>query len=155
MNLLAPLGPVYQAGTLSGNPLAMAAGITALEELGAVALVKGGKKARKPDAYEQLEALGAQLEEGMTKAAKAAGVPMRFNRCGSMFCGYFTGEPVHNLAGAMHSDRERFKKYFHGMLAAGVYLVPSQFEAGFLSTAHSAAEVEKTVAAAARVFKKI
>jgi len=68
---------------------------------------------------------------------------MVFNRCGSMFCGYFTGSPVHNVADAMHSDRERFKKFFHGMLDAGVYLAPSQFEAGFLSTAHTAADIEK------------
>jgi glutamate-1-semialdehyde 2,1-aminomutase len=146
MDCLAPLGPVYQAGTLSGNPLAMAAGITALEELGAGA---------PADAYQRLEALGAQLEAGLAGAAKSAGVPVRFNRCGSMFCGYFTDRPVDNLAGAMHSDRERFKKYFHGMLAAGVYLAPSQFEAGFLSTAHSPADIEKTVAAAAQVLRQL
>jgi glutamate-1-semialdehyde 2,1-aminomutase len=72
-----------------------------------------------------------------------------------MFCGYFTGQPVHNLADAMHSDRERFKKYFHGMLRAGVYLAPSQFEAGFLSTAHSPEDIDATVAAAGRVFKQL
>jgi glutamate-1-semialdehyde 2,1-aminomutase len=141
MDFLAPLGPVYQAGTLSGNPVAMAAGIAALEELAA------------SDAYAQLERLGATLEAGMKDAAKSAGVPVQFNRCGSMFCSYFTNEPVHNLADAMKSDRERFKKFFHGMLAAGIYLAPSQFEAGFLSTAHTAADVEKTVNAAATVMK--
>jgi glutamate-1-semialdehyde 2,1-aminomutase len=141
MDLLAPLGPVYQAGTLSGNPLAMAAGIAGLEELFA------GK------AYEQLENLGAQLEAGMKEAAKAAGVPVEFKRIGSMFCGYFTDQPVHNLADAMRSDRERFKKYFHGILAEGIYLAPSQFEAGFLSTAHSAADIDRTVRAAAKVMK--
>jgi glutamate-1-semialdehyde 2,1-aminomutase len=143
MDYLAPLGPVYQAGTLSGNPLAMAAGIAALEELDA------------SDAFVKLEELGAALEAGMKDAAKASGVPVQFNRCGSMFCGYFTSEPVHNVADAMKSDRERFKKYFHGMLAEGIYLAPSQFEAGFLSTAHTAADIEQTVIAAAKVMKTL
>ncbi len=143
MDHLAPLGAVYQAGTLSGNPLAMAAGIAALEEL------------QSGDAYRKLNELGGALEAGLRDAAKSAGVPVQFNRCGSMFCGYFTSEPVHNLADAMKSDRERFKKYFHGLLAAGVYLAPSQFEAGFISTAHSAADIEKTVSAAARVMKTL
>ena len=143
MDLLAPLGPVYQAGTLSGNPLAMAAGLAALEELS------------KGKAYEQLEQLGAMLESGMRGAAKSAGIPVQFNRCGSMFCAYFTQEPVHHLADAMKSDRERFKKYFHGMLQSGVYLAPSQFEAGFLSTAHAEADIELTVRAAAAVMKTL
>src|SRR5687767_11074340 len=133
MEMLAPLGPVYQAGTLSGNPLAMAAGIAALQEL------------QRSNAYPELEVLGAQLEAGMREAAKTAGVPVRFNRCGSMFCGYFTEAPVHNLDDAMKSDRGRFAKFFHGMLAEGIYLAPSQFEAGFLSTAHTAADINRTV----------
>jgi len=141
MDFLAPLGPVYQAGTLSGNPLAMAAGIAALEEL----------KSKK--AYTRLEQLGAHLETGMRDAAKSAGVPVQFIRCGSMFCGYFTSEPVWNVADAMKADRDRFKKYFHGMLDAGIYLAPSQFEAGFISTAHSEADIEKTVSAAAKAMK--
>ena len=91
----------------------------------------------------------------MKDAAKSANIPMRFNRCGSMFCGYFTSEPVHNVADAMHSDRERFKKFFHGMLDAGVYFAPSQFEAGFISTAHSAADIEATVRAAAKVLRAL
>jgi glutamate-1-semialdehyde 2,1-aminomutase len=143
MDRLAPLGPVYQAGTLSGNPLAMAAGIAALNEL------------QGSDAYRRLEVLGAQLETGMREAAKAAGVPVQFNRCGSMFCGYFTDAPVHNLDDAMKSDRERFAKFFHGMLAEGVYLAPSQFEAGFLSTAHTPADIDRTVAVGARVLKTL
>ncbi|HEU5122856.1 MAG TPA: glutamate-1-semialdehyde 2,1-aminomutase [Verrucomicrobiae bacterium] len=143
MDCLAPLGPVYQAGTLSGNPIAMAAGLAALEEL-----QTGG-------AYCQLEELGEQLEAGLKDAAKGAGVPVQLNICGSMFCSYFTSEPVWNLADAMKSDRERFKKFFHGMLAEGVYLAPSQFEAGFLSTAHSASDIEKTVRAAAKVMKTL
>jgi glutamate-1-semialdehyde 2,1-aminomutase len=150
MDFLAPLGPVYQAGTLSGNPLAMAAGLTALEEL-------SGKSndANKPGAiYARLEKLGAHLETEMVAAAKSANIPMRFNRCGSMFCGYFTERPVWNLADAMTSDRERFKKFFHGLLERGVYLAPSQFEAGFISAAHSEADIEKTAKAAAAVLKQ-
>jgi len=143
MDCLAPVGPVYQAGTLSGNPVAMAAGIAALEELAA------------SDAYTKLEELGAQLEAGMKDAARSAGVPVQFNRCGSMFCGYFTSEPVHNLADAMKSDRERFKKCFHGMLAEGIYLAPSQFEAGFISTAHTVIDIELTVKAAAKAMKSL
>jgi glutamate-1-semialdehyde 2,1-aminomutase len=143
MDYLAPLGPVYQAGTLSGNPIAMAAGIANLEELQA------------SNAYEKLEQLGAQLAAGMRDAAKSANVPVQFNQCGSMFCGYFTGRPVHNLADAMHSDRERFKKFFHAMLDAGVYLAPSQFEAGFISTAHTAVDIEKTVGTAAKILRQL
>jgi glutamate-1-semialdehyde 2,1-aminomutase len=141
MDCLAPLGPVYQAGTLSGNPLAMAAGLANLEELEA------------SDAYAKLEKLGEQLAAGMRDAAKSAGVPVQINSCGSMFCTYFTSAPVHNVADAMHSDRERFKKFFHGMLDAGFYFAPSQFEAGFISTAHTPAEIEKTIGAAATIMR--
>lgn len=190
MDYLAPLGPVYQAGTLSGNPLAMAAGIANLEELCGQALTPalshprgegesssvgghahalttvgnctkavpspGGEGQGEGDSkYKLLEQLGAQLEAGMKDAAKSAGVPVTFNRCGSMFCGYFTSEPVWNLADAMKSDRERFKKFFHGMLDSGVYLAPSPFEAGFLSTAHSEADIEKTVRVAAGALKTL
>jgi glutamate-1-semialdehyde 2,1-aminomutase len=170
MDCLAPLGPVYQAGTLSGNPLAMAAGIAALEILlvGQVtpdpeletqnleSKIKSGTSVTRPsemNAYALLEKLGAQLETGMKDAAKSANIPVRFNRCGSMFCTYFTGEPVYNLADAMKSDRERFKKFFHGMLDAGFYFAPSQFEAGFISTAHTAADIEWTVSAAAKILR--
>jgi glutamate-1-semialdehyde 2,1-aminomutase len=143
MDYLAPLGPVYQAGTLSGNPLAMAAGIASLELL------------LENDCYTKLEQLGQQLESGMQDAAKSAGIPVRFNRVGAMFCAYFTDQPVHNLADAMKSDRERFAKYFRGMLEQGVFLAPSQFEAGFLSTAHTEADIEATIRAAQTVLKKI
>jgi glutamate-1-semialdehyde 2,1-aminomutase len=95
--------------------------------------------------YNHLEELGGQLEARMKDAAKSAEVPVMFNRCGSMFCGYFTSGPVWNVADAMKSDRDRFKKFFHGMLAEGIYLAPSQFEAGFISTAHTTADIEKTV----------
>jgi glutamate-1-semialdehyde 2,1-aminomutase len=147
MDCLAPVGPVYQAGTLSGNPIAMAAGIAALEELGV--------NQKSENAYQKLEEIGAQLEAGLCDAAKSAKVHVTFNRCGSMFCGYFTSEPVWNLDDAMKSDRERFKKYFHGLLNEGVYIAPSQFEAGFISTAHSEADIDKTVKAAAKVMKSL
>jgi glutamate-1-semialdehyde 2,1-aminomutase len=172
MDLLAPVGPVYQAGTLSGNPVAMAAGIAALELLseGRVIRVperkseirnpksemKSGVCVTRPseaNAYTRLEKLGAQFETGMKDAAKSAGVPVTFNRCGSMFCVYFTTGPVWSLADAMKSDRDRFKKYFHGMLGKGIYLAPSQFEAGFISTAHTPAHIEQTTRAAAKVLR--
>jgi glutamate-1-semialdehyde 2,1-aminomutase len=143
MDCLAPAGPVYQAGTLSGNPLAMAAGLAALEELST-----GG-------VYAKLEETGAALEAGLTEAARSAGIAMQFNRIGSMFCGYFTGQPVHNLADALRSDRARFARYFHAMLEEGIYLAPSQFEAGFISLAHTAADVEKTVRAARKALGTI
>jgi glutamate-1-semialdehyde 2,1-aminomutase len=143
MDLLAPLGPVYQAGTLSGNPLAMAAGLAALRELS------------KPGQYEKLESAGAELEEGMKGAARAANVPVQFNRVGSMFCGYFTDQPVWNLADALRSDRERFAKFFHGMLDRGVYLAPSQFEAGFISLAHGGEQIRRTIIAASEVLRTL
>jgi glutamate-1-semialdehyde 2,1-aminomutase len=167
MDLLAPLGPVYQAGTLSGNPLAMAAGIAALELLSEgrspqapekKSEIKPGRRGTPPsekDAYARLETLGGQLEAGMKDAAKSADVPVTFNRCGSMFCAYFTGQPVWSLADAMKSDRARFAKFFHGMLAEGIYLAPSQFEAGFVSTAHTTVDIEKTAQAAAKVMKNL
>jgi glutamate-1-semialdehyde 2,1-aminomutase len=160
MDYLAPLGPVYQAGTLSGNPLAMAAGLANLDELCGCTRESAADNLprsheRSHNAYDRLETLGAQLEAGMRDAAKAANIPVVFNRCGSMFCGYFTSEPVWNLADAMKADRERFKKFFHGMLDAGVYLAPSQFEAGFISTAHSEADIAKTVSVAATVLKQL
>jgi glutamate-1-semialdehyde 2,1-aminomutase len=168
MDCLAPLGPVYQAGTLSGNPLAMAAGIAALEELGiadcglqvagnapAQGLKAQSPKLKQRNAYTTLEELGRQLESGLRDAAQLAKVPVQFNRCGSMFCGYFTDRPVHNLTDAMRSDRQRFAKFFHGMLEAGVYLAPSQFEAGFISTAHATEDISRTVKAAAAVLKSL
>ena len=140
MDCLAPCGPVYQAGTLSGNPLAMAAGLAALEELSA------------GNVYARLEEAGAALEAGMKEAARSAKVAVRFNRIGSMFCGYFTDEPVHNVEEAMRSDRARFAKYFHAMLEEGIYVAPSQFEAGFISLAHTPGDIEKTVRAARKAM---
>jgi glutamate-1-semialdehyde 2,1-aminomutase len=143
MDHLAPLGPVYQAGTLSGNPLAMAAGIATLDALAAF------------EGYRYLEERGAQLEAGLKEAARAAGIPLCSQRIGSMFCGYFTEGPVWNLADALRSDRQRFARFFHGMLEAGVYLAPSQFEAGFISTAHTPDDIETTIQTAARVMKQL
>jgi glutamate-1-semialdehyde 2,1-aminomutase len=143
MDMLAPLGPVYQAGTLSGNPLAMAAGLASLRAL------------QQSGTYQKLEALGAELEAGLSDAAAKANVPVTFNRIGSMFCGYFTNRPVHNLADAMTCDRERFARFFHGMLQEGVYLAPSQFEAGFLSLAHASEQIQRTVTAAAKVYRTL
>jgi len=140
MDVLAPDGPVYQAGTLSGNPLAMAAGIAALEQL------QSGK------VYERLEMLGARLEAGLNAASKTAGLPVATQRIGSMSCLFFADQPVHNLADAMATDRERFKKYFHGMLAEGIYFAPSAFEAGFLSNAHTEEDIDATIAAAEKVM---
>ena len=140
MDVLAPDGPVYQAGTLSGNPLAMAAGLATLEELKTGAV------------HEQLETIGTRLETGLNAAAEKAGIPVITQRAGSMSCLFFTEQPVHNLAEAMKADRERFKKYFHGMLAEGVYLAPSAFEAAFLSAAHTEADIDSTIAAAEKVM---
>ena len=140
MDVLAPDGPVYQAGTLSGNPLAMAAGLATLEEL------------KTGSVHEQLETIGARLETGLNAAAEKAGIPVITQRAGSMSCLFFTEQPVHNLAEAMKADRERFKKYFHGMLAEGVYLAPSAFEAAFLSAAHTEADIDSTIAAAEKVM---
>ncbi len=140
MDVLAPDGPVYQAGTLSGNPLAMAAGIAALRELQSGAV------------HEQLEVLGARLEAGLNVAAQKAGIAVVTQRAGSMSCLFFAEKPIHNLDDAMQADRERFKKYFHGMLAEGVYLAPSAFEAAFLSAAHTEDDVDATIAAAEKVM---
>jgi glutamate-1-semialdehyde 2,1-aminomutase len=143
MDCLAPLGPVYQAGTLSGNPLAMAAGLAALEELSS------------GEVYRQLETLGARLEQGMKTAAAQARIPVQFNRVGSMFCAYFYDQPVHNLQDALRADRARFARFFSGMLDAGIYLAPSQFEAGFLSAAHTFEDIDRTVEEAAKVLSSL
>ena len=143
MDCLAPEGPVYQAGTLSGNPLAMSAGIAVLESLldGTI--------------YSKIEELGKTLSAGILDAARLAGVSVQFQSIGSMSCCYFTDGPVGNMDDAIKCDREKFAKYFHGMLDAGVYLAPSQFEAGFISAAHDEASIEKTVSAALKVMKKL
>ena len=132
MDHLAPDGPVYQAGTLSGNPLAMAAGLAQLRELER----RGG--------WEQLETLGAQFENAVRGVLAANGLPYAFHRLGSMFCLFFTGGPVRNLAEAKKSDTAKFAKFFHYCLEHGVYFPPSQFETGFISTAHTADDMART-----------
>lgn len=142
MDQLAPDGRVYQAGTLSGNPLAMAAGLAQLEEL------------ERRDAFRALEAAGAALEGAMGVAMKPFAERLCLKRAGSMFCLYFTPGPVRNLAEAKRSDTAAFGRFFHAMLEQGVYLAPSQFEAGFLSLAHAEAEIEATARAAAAALRK-
>jgi glutamate-1-semialdehyde 2,1-aminomutase len=144
MEKIAPLGPVYQAGTLSGNPVAMAAGLTTLEHICA------------PGFHQRLEQSTQQLMKGLEQAAAAAGVPLVTNQVCGMFGLFFTTLPaVRSFAEVMACDGARFNKFFHAMLAAGVYLAPSAFEAGFVSAAHGPAEIEATVAAAARIFKSL
>jgi glutamate-1-semialdehyde 2,1-aminomutase len=140
MDQVAPVGPVYQAGTLSGNPLAVTAGLTTLRLL----------KSLNP--YPQLERATARLVEGMNEAAREAGVAAVSNRVSSMFTTFFAPEPVTDWTSAARSDREAFGRFFHAMLEAGVYLAPSQFEAGFVSTAHSDEIIERTIAASRRAF---
>ena len=142
MDLVSPLGPMYQAGTLSGNPLAMAAGIAMLKKL----------QEKKSEIYPQLEARSAKLVEAVAAAAKESNVPLSFNRCGSMFTWFFTPDPVTDWESASKSDTKAFAKFFRAMLDAGIYLPPSQFEAAFLSTAHSDEDIEKTIAAARNAF---
>jgi glutamate-1-semialdehyde 2,1-aminomutase len=141
MALVAPAGPVYQAGTLSGNPLAMTAGIWALEELSA-------------RLYKHLAKLGAQLAEGLAGAARAAGIALQVNAFGSVLTPFFTDQPVRDYQSALTSDTDAYGRFFRGMLDRGIYLPPSQFEAWFLSGAHTSADVEKTVKAARDVLKR-
>ena len=136
MEKVAPSGPIYQAGTLSGNPLAMTAGLVTLHKLA------------EDGVYEELERKAERLSAGLKDAAVAAGVPMTFNRVGSMSCGYFTDQDVFNFATAKTSDTEKFSKYFGLMLDSGVNLAPSQFEAGFISLAHSDEDLDRTIEAA-------
>jgi glutamate-1-semialdehyde 2,1-aminomutase len=143
MDMLAPLGPVYQAGTLSGNPLAVAAGLAALEQL------------ENTNPYPRLDVLAGRLAEGLGEAAANAGIPVRQNRVGSMQTLFFTDTRVTDYATARTADTKRYARFFHAMLDRGVYLAPSQFEAGFVSTAHSLAVVEKTIAAAKEAMKEL
>jgi glutamate-1-semialdehyde 2,1-aminomutase len=139
MDRVAPAGPIYQAGTLSGNPMAMAAGLATL-------------KLMTPAAYALLEARGAALEAGLRTAAAEAGVPVQLNRVGSMLTIFFTAAPVTDAASARRSSTRRFGVFFHALLENGVYFPPSQFESAFLSTAHSEADLELTLRAAKLAF---
>jgi glutamate-1-semialdehyde 2,1-aminomutase len=143
MDLIAPSGPVYQAGTLSGNPLAVTAGLATLKQL------------RVRGIYERLEERSAALVKGIGEAAKKARIPLTQTRVGSMMTAFFTPGPVVDWNTAKQSDTKRYGKFFHRMLEQGIYLAPSQFEAAFLSTAHSTQDIEKTIKAAHAAFKSL
>jgi len=142
MDLVAPLGPMYQAGTLSGNPLAMAAGCAMLKQL----------RDRKEEIYPRIEKLSGELVDGVMAAAREAGVPLCANRVGSMFTWFFQEGPVTDWDSASKSNTEAFGKFFRAMLDAGVYLPPSQYEAAFLGTTHSEEDLQRTIAAAKQAF---
>ncbi len=143
MDVVAPVGPVYQAGTLSGNPLAVTAGLTQLR------LLKQG------DVYERLERAAASVVAGLTEAAGEAGVKVTANRVGSMFTIFFNDQPVTDWTSASRSDRQAFARFFHAMLDEGIYLPPSQFEAAFVSTAHTDEIIAQTIAAARKAFARL
>ncbi len=145
MELVAPLGPMYQAGTLSGNPLAMAAGCAMIRQL----------RDRKAEIYPRLDKLSGELVEGVAAAAKDAGVNICHNRVGSMFTWFFTPGPVTNWDSASKSDTEAFGKFFRSILDHGVYLPPSQYEAAFLGAAHTEEDIQKTIAAAKEAFAAV
>jgi glutamate-1-semialdehyde 2,1-aminomutase len=140
MELVAPAGPVYQAGTLSGNPLAMTAGLWCLEAL-------------SPRLYRHLSKLGARLAAGLAEAARNAGVALQVNGFGSLLTPFFTTVPVRDFQSALTADTGAYGRFFREMLARGIYPPPSQFEAWFLSGAHSARDVEKTIKAAREAMK--
>ena len=140
MDYLSPDGPVYQAGTLSGNPLAMAAGLAQLKEL------------ERRDGWNELEKLGALFEAGVREVLGKAASRFSFHRIGSMFCLFFTEDEVFDLESAQKSDRKAFASYFHHCLDRGVYFAPSQFETGFISLAHTAADIARTSEVAAEAL---
>lgn len=135
MDKLSPIGPVYQAGTLSGNPVAMAAGLAQLREL------------QNSNAYDRLEQLGKRLETGIREALSKYGKNYTFHRAGSMFCLFFTEEEVYDLNSAQKADKEIFKRFFWNMLEQGIYFAPSPYETGFISTAHTEEDIDRTVEA--------
>jgi glutamate-1-semialdehyde 2,1-aminomutase len=142
MELVSPAGPVYQAGTLSGNPLAMTAGIWCLDHL-------------SPKLYRNLAALGTRLAAGLADAARSAGVPLQVNAFGSLLTPFFTDQPVRDYASATRSNTAAYAKFFRGMLERGVYPPPSQFEAWFLSGAHTTKDVDRTIAAAREAMREV
>ncbi len=143
MAMVAPAGPMYQAGTLSGNPLAMMAGIKTLELL------------QKPGTYEQLDKITKKLSEGLLSIAKEAGIAVFGGQISAMFGMFFTGNPVHNYEDAKKSDLNKFSRFHRGMLERGIYLAPSQFEAGFTSLAHTEADIDQTLAIAKEVLSSL
>ena len=143
MEMVAPLGPMYQAGTLSGNPIAVAAGMATLTAL------------RQPGVYDQRESKASRLADGLTEGAKDSGVPVSVNRIGSMMTSFFNPGPVNGLADAEASDTKTYAAFFHGMLDRGVYIAPSQFEAGFVSTAHTDEDIDRTIEAATETLREL
>ena len=143
MDFLAPLGPVYQAGTLSGNPLAMAAGIASLKLL------------EELNPYARLDALGRQLRDAVLAACRAKGIPVQVPQCGSMFSIFFTPTPVRDYPTALSGDAKLFGRFFHACLAGGVYLAPSAYEAGFLSTAHEGVAIDRACDVMATAIKSL
>jgi glutamate-1-semialdehyde 2,1-aminomutase len=143
MNHIAPLGPVYQAGTLAGNPLAMSAGIATLKEL------------QNPGLYERIKAFNQKLGEGLRKALSETGITAQINSAGSLSTVFFTSNPVTNYAQAKSSDTKLYARFFREMLQRGIFLAPSQFEAAFVSASHTEADIDRTISAAADSLKAI
>lgn len=143
MELVAPLGPVYQAGTLSGNPLAMTAGIATLKELA------------RSGTYEHLEELASQLARGLAETAQELAVPLQINRVGSMLTPFFTNQPITNYASAQRADVQKYARFFWGLVERGVYPPPSQFEAWFVSLAHSSEDIARTIEAARAALQEV
>ncbi|MCK4777383.1 MAG: aminotransferase class III-fold pyridoxal phosphate-dependent enzyme, partial [Actinomycetia bacterium] len=143
MDHIAPDGPVYQAGTLSGNPVAVTAGIATLKVLS------------NPNVYSALEEKAVILSNGLKEASEEAGLKIHFNRVGSMMSGFFTESNVFDFQSAVTSDREKYSKYFWKMIESGIYFAPSQFEAAFVSVAHSDLDISRTIEAAKKIYKEI
>jgi glutamate-1-semialdehyde 2,1-aminomutase len=143
MAMIAPLGPAYQAGTMAGNPASVLAGLACLEVL------------REPGAYDRMEAMAVRLADGLQVSADRHGVPLTINRIGGAFSTHFCGHPVTNYEEAQGSDGERFARFFRLMLERGIYLAPSKYEAWFLTTAHTDADIEETLAAAEQSLREM
>ena len=143
MEMVAPLGPVYQAGTLSGNPIAMTAGIETLNIL------------KEPGTYQRLEEMSCRLAEGLLQASERVNLPIQINRVGSIMTIFFNDGPVHSYASTQISNTKRYSSFFHHMLLRGIYLAPSQYEALFLSLAHSNHDVDSTIDAAQDSFLQL
>jgi glutamate-1-semialdehyde 2,1-aminomutase len=150
MSMISPAGPVYQAGTLSGNPLAMAAGLETLKIIS-----EDPELPHQPDFTQKLTVKTRQLCGGFMEAAKAAGLKLQFHQAGSMFCTFFTDKPVTDYASAATSDTEAYRIFFHSMLEQGIYMAPSQFETAFVSSAHTQEDIDKTIEASKVAFAKV
>ena len=144
MSCVSPLGKVYQAGTLSGNPLAMSAGLVMLDEL-----------TERPEIYDHVENISAKLEDGIRHCAEKYNVTVQINRVGSMLSVFFTDNPVYDFSSATLSDTDKFSAWFNSMLSQGIYLAPSQYEAVFVSDAHTDEDIEKTIACAEKAMYEV